>query len=95
LSREARQIELSEYRSKRFEARRQRLARDTAMRRGSRRRSVARPENPDIQDSGLKTFSRTRAREEIAAAVARVQQRRRNAGKATARPRDPDQDGRS
>ncbi|MEZ5491654.1 MAG: electron transport complex subunit RsxB [Gammaproteobacteria bacterium] len=68
--------QLSDYRKKRFESRRQRLARDTAMRRGSRRRSVARPENPEVADAGLQAFSRNQARQEIAAAVARVKQRK-------------------
>lgn len=74
---ESRHRRLSAYRRARFETRKHRLARDAALRRGSRRRSVARPENPDAVDSQLRVFSRERAREEIADAVARVKKRRR------------------
>ena len=70
------QQQRSQYRKQRFESRKQRLARDAAQRRGSRRRSVARPENPEVADSGLQTFSRDQARIEIADAVARVKARK-------------------
>jgi electron transport complex protein RnfB len=73
---------LHAYRKKRFESRRQRLARDTLQRRGSRRRSVARPENPEIPDAGLVGFSREQAKVEIADAVARVKARREKSGEA-------------
>lgn len=71
-----REENLHAHRKKRFESRRERLARDTVQRRGSRRRSVARPENPDISDSSLADFSRQQARIEIASAVARVRARK-------------------
>jgi electron transport complex protein RnfB len=74
--------QLHSYRKKRFESRRQRLARDTLQRRGSRRRSVARPENPEISDAGLVGFSRIQAKVEIADAVARVKARRETLNKA-------------
>ena len=66
----------SKYRKVRFESRKQRLARDAAQRRGSRRRSVARPENPEVSDARLQSFSREQAKLEIAEAVARVKARR-------------------
>jgi electron transport complex protein RnfB len=60
----------------RYEFRVERLARETRQRGGSRRRSVTRPETPDIADDSLRHFSREQARTEIAAAVARVKARR-------------------
>jgi len=75
----------SAYRKERYESRKQRLARDTMQRRGSRRRSVARPENPDVSDDSLQTFSRQQAKIEIADAVARVKARRQG----TDRPEQP------
>jgi len=71
----------SAYRKERFESRKRRLARDAEQRRGSRRRSVARPENPDVSDSSLQSFSREQAKIEIADAVARVKARKRKTGK--------------
>ncbi|MBT8147616.1 MAG: electron transport complex subunit RsxC [Gammaproteobacteria bacterium] len=76
----------SAYRRQRFENRKHRLARDAAQRRGSRRRSIARPENPDVSDTNLQSFSRQQAKLEIADAVARVKARKQkssNAGQPT------------
>lgn len=69
--------QLADHRRQRYAARKQRLVRDAALRRGSRRRSVARPENPDVADAGLQNFSRQAAQREIADAVARVKARKR------------------
>ncbi len=94
LQQETSQRRLSAYRRQRFENRKARLARDAAMRRGSRRRSVARPENPEFSDSGLQTFSRERARREIADAVTRVRQRKLKAKPPhSSSRRDNDEDG--
>jgi len=72
----------SEHWRRRYENRVARLARETSQRHGSRRRSVARPETPDIADDALQNFSRDQARVEIAAAVARVKARRQQQDRA-------------
>ena len=82
LTRQRQEQQRNVYRKARFENRKQRLARDAMQHRGSRRRSVARPENPDVSDNRLQAFSRQQAKIEIADAVARVKARKNKSKKA-------------
>ncbi len=60
----------------RFEVRQTRIRLNEKRKKGSRRRSLSRPEGMDVTDTSLENFSRENAKQQIADAVARVKARK-------------------